>query len=82
LQPEPLHHGGFEQGGGRVGVVLQQLGLALALAGEGEVEAPVDGAFVALPRLGDEGRQRGRDAELAPQLLLDGVPDCVQAHLV
>src|SRR6185369_2372357 len=52
LQPLPLHDRSFEQRGGRVGVVLEQLRLAAAVPAQ--VEAAVERGLGAAPRPGDE----------------------------
>ena len=52
LEPQPLEHGGFEQGRGRVGVVFEKPRRAIAIVGE--IEAAIECVVVATPALGDQ----------------------------
>ena len=50
FEPVPLDDGGFEEGGGGVGVVLEELGrLAAGGAGPADVEAAVEGRRLVVP---------------------------------
>ena len=74
LQPEPLHDGGFEKGGRRVGVVLDHFRRIDAV--EEQIETANDGDFVFGPALLDEIDERRRDLEIVPEVLLEDVFDC------
>lgn len=47
VEPLPLHHAGFQQAGGRVGVVLQHFRLPLAVPGE--IEAAIQARVLPPP---------------------------------
>ena len=80
LEPRPLDDGGLEEGGGGVGVVLEQLGRTGAVVGD--VEAAVDGRRLVVPGPLDGGDGLGRDGELGVTLLVDDVLGGLEAHLL
>jgi len=81
FQPVPLDDGGFEEGGGGVGVVLEELGgVAGAGAGPHEVEAAVEGGGLGVPGLLDGGDGGGGDGEVGVAAVVDDVLCGGQAH--
>ena len=78
-RPVPLHRGGLEQPGRRVGVVLEQLGHAVVAVGE--VEAPVEHRRLGLPRLPDARDRPARDPHLGEEVLRDDVVAGLDEHL-
>ncbi len=77
LQPVPLDHRRFEEGGGGVGVVFEQLRRAVAAVAQ--VEAPVERRRVPLPGLLDRPPGERGDAEIAVAAAGDDVLDRFEA---
>ncbi len=80
VQPVPLNHGGFNERGGGVGVVLQHLGRVDAV--EGQVEPAVDGRTFPLPCVLNGRNSGGRNAKFGVPLVVDDVLCCLQAHFL
>ena len=79
FEPVPLDDGGFEQRGGGVGVVFEQLG-GRPVAVVQQVEAAVDGGGLFVPGPLDEGDGVGGDFELGVALVVDDVLRGGEAH--
>ena len=80
FEPEPLDDGGFEEAGGGVGVVLEELGRVAAVVGE--VEAAVEGELVLVPGADDPGDELRGDLEEVEEVVVDHVLDGLEAHVV
>jgi hypothetical protein len=80
LHPVPLHDARLQEGRRRVGVVLQHLRIAASVPGE--VEAPVERAFVGFPRLHDERVEILGNREAREVALLDHAGHGVDAALL
>ncbi len=83
LEPVPLDDGGFEERGGGVGVVLEELG---GVAGLGacpcHVEAAVEGGGLVVPGPFDGFDGGGGDVEFGVAFFVDDVLGGGEAHLL
>jgi hypothetical protein len=75
-----LDDGGFEEAGGGVGVVFEELGRIDAVVGE--VEAAVEGELVAVPGLSDPWNKLRGDLEEVEEVVVDHVLDGLEAEVI
>ena len=83
FEPVPLDDGGFEERGGGVGVVLEELGGGAALrACPCDVEAAVEGGGLVVPGPLDGFDGEGGDVEFGVTFFVDDVLGGGEAHLL
>ena len=76
----PLHDRCLKEGGRSIRVILQQNGLAPAV--QHHIKPAIEGKFILLPGLPDQGHMAGRDAEVFPSVVFDDVFRSFEIELV